>query len=181
MTCQDATSDAADGNGPEDVGEHPPSKSDPPTGEPEPADQRAEGAGLGVWILLLDDDPNYAGPVVELMRRDGFTVDWCRTAEEAIESFREKGHALVLMELNLAGTPGDECARELRALDPAVEIVAVTTQATERGWRRRAEEAGIETVLHKTSAGYCERIHSLLVQTGERDQGQPGERQSGPA
>ena len=170
MSCQDATSDAAGGNSSGGPGGCSDPQSETPAGERGKSDGDGDGVGLSFRVLLLDDDPNYAGPVVELMERDRFHVDWCRTAEEAVEVFREGRHAVVLLELNLAGTPGDECAQELRAIDPTVDIIAVTTQATECGWRKRAEAVGIRTVLHmhKTSAGYGDRIRNLLTQASER-------------
>ena len=84
-----------------------------------------------VSLLLVEDDPSIAEPLVEGLEYAGFSVRWVGTGREALEVFDEAAAVgLVLLDLGLPDLDGAEVCRRLRART-AAPIIVVSARGDE--------------------------------------------------
>jgi len=101
-------------------------------------------------VLLADD----SGTMRTIIRRSLESLGVTGAVEaadglQAVELFKSgEGFDLVLTDWNMPGKNGLEVAREIRALDPNVPIVMVTTEA-EKSRVLEAIQAGVSDYLVK--------------------------------
>jgi two-component system phosphate regulon response regulator PhoB len=67
--------------------------------------------------LVVEDDPDLREVLVELLRREGYTVSEAADGEAGIEAVRAERPDLVCLDVMMPGTDGIEVCRRLRA-DP---------------------------------------------------------------
>lgn len=78
-------------------------------------------------ILLVDDEePILTGYTLALRRAGLGNLISCRDGSEAIMTAKKQDLELVLLDLNMPGTSGEEALAELRRLQPALPIIIVT-------------------------------------------------------
>jgi PAS domain S-box-containing protein len=79
--------------------------------------------GSGV-VLLVDDEETVRAVGSEMLRELGFDVVTAKDGRDAVEKFRSRDDiALVLLDLTMPHTDGEQCFRELRQLDPDVKVI----------------------------------------------------------
>jgi two-component system, OmpR family, response regulator RegX3 len=78
-------------------------------------------------LLVVEDDAAIAEPMIEGLRREGFTVTWVDTGTEALAA---AGADLVLLDLGLPDLDGYTVCRQLRAAS-TTPIIVVTARGTE--------------------------------------------------
>jgi CheY-like chemotaxis protein len=85
-----------------------------------------------------------------LLTRAGYRVLLARSAEEALDRYRENRSDIraVVVDLSLPGMDGLECLNELRRLDPSVPVL-ITSGAIDETSRREARSRGAQGVLPK--------------------------------
>nr|WP_245160815.1 response regulator transcription factor [Blastococcus sp. CT_GayMR16] len=84
-------------------------------------------APVGPRLLVVEDDPAIAGPLVEGLGYEGFRVQWARTGVEALAA---SGADLVLLDLGLPDIDGREVCRELAARG-GIPVIIVTARGDE--------------------------------------------------
>jgi DNA-binding NtrC family response regulator len=78
-------------------------------------------------ILIVDDEPSYAGHLQEILRRDGHQVAVADSAVDAAATFEDYRPEILVSELELTGErSGVWLAQTLRLLDPALAVVLLT-------------------------------------------------------
>ena len=118
-----------------------------------------------VRLLLVEDDPTIAGPLVEGLRREGFDVTHVQSGAEALAATPAD---LVLLDLGLPDLEGRVVCQELRSRGP-VPIIVVTARGAEidrvsllelgaddyvvKPFGFRELVARIRAVLRRTSSG----------------------------
>jgi CheY-like chemotaxis protein len=125
-------------------------------------------ADHGLRVLVVDDTPVAADPLLRWAFRQGHWALAAHTAPAALAAARDLEPDVVLVEVGLAGLDGYELARQLRA-EPTlagVTLVAVTGD-TGLEHRRRAEGAGFDHYLVKP-VGPAELGDLLRVLTWEK-------------
>jgi PAS domain S-box-containing protein len=127
-------------------------RSDPPSILPA-SRARARVAGVdgpAPRTLVVDDDADNRGWLVQLLTLVGFDVRAVTNGAEALESFRAWSPHLVLMDLNMPIMDGYAAMRAIRALPggAAVTIVAVTASAFDDA-RQAIFDAGADGWLRK--------------------------------
>lgn len=90
-------------------------------------------------VLIVDDEPTVREMLAEVLGELGAAVVAVRNAEQARAEFANGRYDLLLIDRNLPGTSGDELARELRTIDPAVAIVLIS------GWESETDAAEIDS------------------------------------
>lgn len=101
-------------------------------------------------LLLVEDNPDVADTLAELLRAEGHTVEVVGCAERGLEALRERQRDAVISDIGLPGMDGLALARSLRG-DPvlcSVKLVALTgfgDAATEA----RIKAAGFDRCLIK--------------------------------
>lgn len=80
-------------------------------------------------VAIVEDDPQLRAAFTELIEAaDGLTcVAHYGSAEEALEALPTLGADVVLMDINLPGVSGIECARRLKERLPSLHVVMLTT------------------------------------------------------
>lgn len=102
-------------------------------------------------VLVIEDDPDSALGLAELLEMDGFRVLVAHDAETGLERARAEGPDLVLCDIVLpGGRDGYEVARALRETPECggTRLVALTGRGRPED-RRRALEAGFDDHIAK--------------------------------
>src|SRR6478672_11133405 len=96
-------------------------------------------------ILWVDDEAELLEPHRIFLRDKGFEVETATNADDALELVRRRPFDLVLLDEQMPGTRGLEAVKEIREIQPSLQIVMVT----------KSEEDGTLTeALGKNTAGY---------------------------
>jgi PAS domain S-box-containing protein len=78
----------------------------------------------GGTVLLVDDEETIRGIGTEMLKELGFTTITAVDGQEAVEAFRANPDiAFVILDLTMPHLDGEHCFRELRQLDPNVNVI----------------------------------------------------------
>jgi two-component system chemotaxis response regulator CheY len=77
-------------------------------------------------ILLVDDDDLSRGAVHKMLERSGYGVHSTGAGEEALAFYRREPTDLVITDLIMPDIDGLEIIQELRRINPAVRILAIS-------------------------------------------------------
>lgn len=80
-------------------------------------------------VLLVEDDPMIGRSLTRALHEQGILVDWALDAGEAIEAWRTKNHAVVLLDLGLPGQSGVDLLRTARDESMDTPVVVITARA----------------------------------------------------
>ncbi len=101
-------------------------------------------------ILVVDDDPDFADSVRQLLEERGHVVRVARTAWEALEEMEDEGIALLILDLRLPVLNGLEIYLELKKRGRAVPTLIVTGYAgKEADAMEQLSSLGVKGVLEK--------------------------------
>lgn len=65
-------------------------------------------------VVIVEDEPDIADLLLLYLEREGWTVHWCRTGEEGLETIRARQPDLVVLDIGLPGMSGLDVCREIR-------------------------------------------------------------------
>jgi two-component system sensor histidine kinase/response regulator len=121
-----------------------------PASTSSPATQHAPG--LGPRILVVEDNPTNQKLATAILRRQGYQSVVAESGQQALDLFRERGHAfaLILMDVQMPGMDGLETTAAIRQMETGrrIPIVAVTARAMQ-GDRERCLAGGMDDYLAK--------------------------------
>ncbi|MFH1036179.1 MAG: PAS domain S-box protein [Pseudomonadota bacterium] len=106
-------------------------------------------AGLAT-ILVVDDEPALRHMGQRLLAEAGYEAHTAPSGEAALELYRQQGSGidLVILDLGMPGMGGQECLRQLLALNPRVKVVVASGYAGE-GQEQKALAAGATAFVAK--------------------------------
>lgn len=81
-------------------------------------------------ILVVEDEQNLREPLVFLLQKEGYDVLVAEDGPTALDTFRDFGADLILLDLMLPGLSGNEVCRSIRA-ESNVPIIMLTAKDTE--------------------------------------------------
>jgi two-component system response regulator RegX3 len=81
-------------------------------------------------ILLIEDEPGIAEPLVYQLEKAGYSVVWSADGKEGLERFQAEGADLVLLDLMLPGMSGEDVCREIRR-SSGVPVIMLTAKDEE--------------------------------------------------
>jgi DNA-binding response OmpR family regulator len=115
-------------------------------------------------ILLVEDEANIASIVSTYLRRDGHTVIWVRSGEEALVELGRHAIALMVLDIGLPGIDGYEVCR--RAAD-RVPIIMLTARDEEAD-RVAGLESGADDYVAKpfSPRELAARVKAVLRRSG---------------
>lgn len=102
-----------------------------------------------VRVVVVDDDPDAAESLKDLLVLDGYNVFTAADAAEALKLVAEQQPLCVLLDIGLPGMDGNDLARALRAQHGADLVVVAVTGRSGEDDRLEAERAGVDYVLVK--------------------------------
>jgi DNA-binding NtrC family response regulator len=85
---------------------------------------------MSARILVVEDDPVARRLLVEVLEREGHEVRGCPGARIALEEARTFRPAVVVTDVRLGGIDGLTLLREIRAADPAAQVIVMTAFGT---------------------------------------------------
>ena len=129
----------------------------------------ANGNGRSPRIVVVDDQSDVGLIIQKLGQRDGLTVTWYPTAEDAWEQLQHEKADLLLLDVNLPGMNGIELCRRLRGLAHLQSTpIAMFTPDQEEDKLQSLRSAGADYFLSKDllckPADWQQRMHELLEQ-----------------
>jgi signal transduction histidine kinase len=77
-------------------------------------------------VLVIDDEQDIRMLVEAILRKDGYDVFTAKDGYEGVSVFKEKQADLVITDVRMPGMDGIEVLRQLKAIDPDVEVVILT-------------------------------------------------------
>ena len=115
-------------------------------------------------VLLVDDDADARTAMRFYLEGRGFTVGEAADGEEALARAHELRPALVLMDINMPGMNGIECASRVRTAYPQVEIIMLTVyQDADNVMRSLAAGANGYLLKRATRDDLLAAIHQVLA------------------
>jgi len=81
-------------------------------------------------VLIVDDEVEFANLLSERLQARGLTVDTVFSGEEALEIAEKKTFDAILLDLAMPGMNGIETLERLRAINPDLQIILFTGNAT---------------------------------------------------
>lgn len=107
---------------------------------------QADGEG---WILVVDDDEDFLGVLVELLGGEGYRVHTAPRGQQACDLVARLGSPrLLLVDVMMPDMDGYEVMRRVRAMAPEVHTVVMTALPTARE-RAALEAADIDDHVSK--------------------------------
>ena len=110
---------------------------------------------IGKRILLAEDNELNAEIAMELLKEEGFLIDWVKDGQECFDKLEESDeeyYDLILMDIQMPKMDGYTATREIRTLnDPKcanIPIIAMTANAFEED-RKKAIKAGMNAHIAK--------------------------------
>ncbi|MEJ6002304.1 response regulator transcription factor [Paucibacter soli] len=79
-------------------------------------------------LLLVEDDPMIGEQLLELLRAEGYAVDWVRDGELADAALQAQNYDLVLLDLGLPRRDGMSVLRALRARKQVMPVLIATAR-----------------------------------------------------
>lgn len=81
-------------------------------------------------ILIVDDDARQADLLAEAVTRMGHRTQTSQEPEKALDQMKNQGFHLVITDLRMPGTDGLCFLRQVKELDPEIEVLLVTAFAS---------------------------------------------------
>src|SRR5512141_3257804 len=81
-------------------------------------------------ILVVDDDESLRRALERVLHQAGFPVTTAATAGEAVNALRQKSFPLVVSDVVLPDLDGITLLKELKFIQPDVEIILITAYGT---------------------------------------------------
>ena len=117
-------------------------------------------------IMVVDDEPDIRLVLSRILKKRGYEVEVCGSAEEAIERLRSGNTPeLIIMDLMMPGMSGIEACRAIKS-DPRLKKIPliILTVMTEPEAKEESREAGADAHVDKpiNTAKLFHTIESLL-------------------
>jgi PAS domain S-box-containing protein len=111
-------------------------------------------------VLVVDDNKDAADALSTFLQMKGHQTRTAYSGNEAIQEVLAFGPEVVLLDIGLPGMNGYDAARRIRAIDSAIQLIALTGygQSTDR---RRSAAAGFD--MHLTKPVGIEELEAALL------------------
>jgi PAS domain S-box-containing protein len=111
---------------------------------PSAPDEVASPPSSGCRVLVVDDEPDVAGVLVELLQADGHVVDAAADGREALAKIEAQHYDAVLSDVKMPGLDGPGLYREIARRRPELtrRFTFVTGDTLDAGTARFLEESG---------------------------------------
>lgn len=119
-------------------------------------------AGCGTFVtlpqeyqptaLVVDDDETVRSFLTRALENRGWSVIGAESGEVALEEFKKQRFNLVFLDLSMPGMGGAETFREIRYMDPLVQVAIATSNVDSKLMTQvfqQALEVGIFAVIRK--------------------------------
>jgi DNA-binding response OmpR family regulator len=80
--------------------------------------------GAGATVMVVEDEPNIGNLVRTYLAREGYTVIWVRSGEDALTELGRHPVRLVVLDIGLPGIDGFEVCRRIAGQVPVIMLTA---------------------------------------------------------
>src|SRR5579871_4835520 len=80
-------------------------------------------------ILVIEDDRAVQKALKRLFEAEGFVVDIASNGNAGMEMFRAAPPSVLVLDLSLPGTPGQDICREINQQAPSLPIIILSAKA----------------------------------------------------
>jgi len=80
-------------------------------------------------VLVVDDEEEFLNLLVKRLKQREMDVHGVLSGEEAIATIREKPVDVVVLDVRMPGMDGIETLKEIKKIDPLVEVIILTGYA----------------------------------------------------
>src|SRR5207248_10689279 len=84
-------------------------------------------------VLVVEPDSSTRREIRQACEQDGYQVVEADAGSEALRQIESSRPSVVLLEVTLPDTAGDDVCRELRKMDPAVPVIMMRSRSDEIG------------------------------------------------
>jgi len=121
----------------------------------------------GKLILVIDDDSLVRETVSRMLSALGFEVECAKNFSDGMKKFRDRKPSVVLLDIVMPDSPGDEVFYELKKVSPDVPIVIMTGYA-QIDTVEKLLDAGAAGILNKpfTMEDLSEAINLAIEDSG---------------
>lgn len=81
-------------------------------------------------ILMVDDEEDLMKTVVNRLNKRNFKTTGVLSGEEALETIKKDPFDIVVLDVKMRGIDGIETLRELKKIDPGIEVILLTGHAS---------------------------------------------------
>jgi two-component system, OmpR family, response regulator CpxR len=85
---------------------------------------------MEVKVLLVDDEKDFVEALAERLETRGYKVSKAFSGDECLAVLRKEPVDVVLLDVLMPGKDGVDTLREIKQLDPLVEVMMLTGHAT---------------------------------------------------
>ncbi|GIW82174.1 MAG: hypothetical protein KatS3mg105_3981 [Gemmatales bacterium] len=103
-------------------------------------------------IVLIDDDRQWAKAALELLREQGYEVQWAADGAEGLALLEETTPFLVILDVQLPRIGGIEVLRQLRSQSRQIPVLMVSGE-DRAGIVSQAQAEGANSFLRKPISG----------------------------
>jgi DNA-binding NtrC family response regulator len=83
----------------------------------------------GFTVLLVDNEPTTSDRIYHGLSDQGLAIRRAQSQAQTLSEIEKKDIDVVLLDLMIAGTDGIELLREIKTIDPLVEVILLANQA----------------------------------------------------
>ncbi len=126
-------------------------------------------------VLIVDDEKRFRSTMCKLLCTRGLEAVTVGTAPDALEIMKERAYDVAIVDVKMPGMNGVDLLREMKKIDPAIEVIIMTAYASvdtakailERGaYDYMLKPYAIDELVEKIGAAY-DRKQSRLRLTGK--------------
>jgi DNA-binding NtrC family response regulator len=81
-------------------------------------------------LLIVDDDPEFLGTVVQRFQRRGYSVREAKSGDEALQLAQDRHFNVAIVDMMMPGMSGQELLEKLKEADADCEVIILTGQGT---------------------------------------------------
>ena len=116
-------------------------------------------------VLVVDDDPNVASMLSDLVQTFGYRTATASNAAQALRAVREFLPHVVLLDIRMPGIRGDTVLARLRTSAPSLPVIMVTGNRDEDEAKRVLAAGAWDYVSKPVDSAYLERAIAAAAAT----------------
>jgi DNA-binding response OmpR family regulator len=86
--------------------------------------------GKNIRVLMVDDEEQFRATTSKILTRRGYETTVAESGETAISILRKSDQDVVVLDVKMPGMDGHEALREIKKIDPNVQVIMLTGHGT---------------------------------------------------
>ena len=83
----------------------------------------------GFTVLLVDNEPTTSDRIYQGLSDQGLAIRRARSRAQTLSEIKKKDIDVVLLDLMIAGTDGIALLKDIKTMDPLIEVILLANQA----------------------------------------------------